>query len=256
MTEAAIRALIIDDEPIARDYLRDLLNESHDVRVVGEAANGIQAIETITRERPDLLFLDIQMPEMDGFEMLSHLDPALLPLIIFVTAHDTYALQAFESNALDYLLKPFDRPRFQKSLDRAVELIRSRNLAGFEKRLRSMVSRLNSDKPPLKKLMIRSRDRIFFLKTENIRFIEAAGNYAVLHAAEKEHLIRKTLYSLEERLDPNIFVRIHRSTIVNLEYIREIVSLNKGEYQILLDNGLALKLSRNYRENLLARFNA
>ncbi len=254
MTDAAIRALIIDDEPVARGYLRDLIHESEEVRVVGEAANGIEAVERIKKERPDLIFLDIQMPEMDGFEVLTRLDPDFLPLIIFLTAHDTYALQAFEAKALDYLLKPFDRPRFRKALDKAVELIRSRNLADFEKRLRSLVSRLNTDRPPLKRLMVRSRDRAYFLRTGDIRFIEAAGNYVVLHVGEDEHLIRETLSSLEGRLAPDTFVRVHRSRIVNLDHVREVISLEKGEYRIVLTDGSQLKLGRSYRNNLLARF--
>ena len=182
MRDAAIRALIIDDEPIARADLRDLIGESEEVLVVGEAASGQEAVGAIRMERPDLIFLDIQMPEMDGFEVLTHLDPASLPLIIFVTAHDSHALKAFEANALDYLLKPFGRPRFRKALDRAVERIRSRDLEVFEERLKALVDRMKSDRPPLTRLMVRSRGRVFFLRTDEIRFIEAAGNYAALHA--------------------------------------------------------------------------
>ena len=254
MRDAAIRALIIDDEPIARAYLRDLIGESEEVLVVGEAASGQEAVGAIRMERPDLIFLDIQMPEMDGFEVLTHLDPASLPLIIFVTAHDSHALKAFEANALDYLLKPFGRPRFRKALDRAVERIRSRDLEVFEERLKALVDRMKSDRPPLTRLMVRSRGRVFFLRTDEIRFIEAAGNYAALHAGEDEHLIRETLSSLEGRLDPNTFLRVHRSTIVNLDFIREIIPLERGEYRIVMSGGIPLKLGRSYRDNLLARF--
>ena len=254
MTGSFVRALIVDDEPVARDYLRDLLLESKDIRVVGEAANGKEAVEALRKKRPDLIFLDIQMPEMDGFEVLAHFEPASLPAIIFVTAYDRYALQAFEANALDYLLKPFDRRRFQKAMDRALSLIRSRDLAAFEKRLKSLIGRLNEDRAPLKRIMIHSRDRAYFLRTGDIRFIEAAGNYMVLHVGEDEHLIRETLISLEGRLAPDTFVRIHRSFIVNLDFVREIISLDKGDYRVVLTDGSHLKLGRCYRDNLLARF--
>jgi two-component system LytT family response regulator len=254
VTGSFVRALIVDDEPVARDYLRDLLLESKDIRVVGEAASGKEAVNAIRTKRPDLIFLDIQMPEMDGFEVLAHFEPASLPAIVFVTAYERYALQAFEANALDYLLKPFDRRRFQKAMDRALSLIRSRDLAAFEKRLKSLIGRLNEDRAPLKRIMVRSRDRAYFLKTDDIRFIEAAGNYAALHAGEGEHLIRETLRSLERRLDPDLFVRIHRSYIVNLDFVREVISLDKGDYRIVLTDGNHLRLGRCYRENLLARF--
>ena len=254
MRDAAIRALIIDDEPVARAYLRDLISESEEILVVGEAASGQEAVEAIQMERPGLIFLDIQMPEMDGFEVLTHLDPASLPLIIFVTAYDSHALKAFEANALDYLLKPFGRPRFRKALDKAVERIRSRNLESFEERLKALVNHLKSDRPPLTRLMVRSRGRVFFLRTDEIRFIEAAGNYAALHVGEDEHLIRETLSSLESRLDPNTFLRVHRSTIVNLDFISEIISLERGEYRIVMSGSIPLKLGRSYRDNLLARF--
>lgn len=253
MTGAAIRALIVDDEPIARGYIRDLLQESEDVLVVGEAASGEEAVAAIRTKRPDLIFLDIQMPEMDGFEVLTHLDPDSLPSIIFVTAHDRYALQAFEANALDYLLKPFDRPRFQKALDRALELIRSRDLGAFEKRLRSLANHIHKDRTPTHRLLVRTRGRAHFVKTADIRFIEAAGNYAALHVGDDEHLIRETLNSLERRLDPGSFIRIHRSFIVNLDFVREVLSLEKGDYRVVLTDGNRLRLGRRYRDNLLSR---
>ena len=254
MTSATVRALIIDDEPVAREYLQDLLHEREDVSVVGEAANGSEAVEAIQRERPDLIFLDIQMPELDGFDVLTRLSPDQLPVIIFVTAHDRYALQAFEANALDYLLKPFDRPRFQKALDRAVAQVQSRDLTAFEKRLRSLVNHLHTDRPPTQRLMIRSRGRAHFVKTADILFIEAAGNYAALHVGGEEHLIRETLSSLERRLDPESFVRIHRSFIVNLDHVREVLTQEKGDYRIVVTDGRHLRLGRSYRDNLLARF--
>jgi two-component system LytT family response regulator len=253
MTGTAVRALIIDDEPVARDYLRDLLCESEDVRVVGEAANGREAIEAIREKRPDLIFLDIQMPEMDGFEVLTHLDPDDLPALIFVTAHDRYALQAFEANALDYLLKPFDRPRFRKALDRALALIRSRDLTAFEERLRSLAAHIHKDRAPSPRILVRSRGRAHFVKAADIRFIEAAGNYAALHIGDDEFLIRETLDSLEGRLHPESFVRIHRSFIVNLDFIREVLLLEKGDYRVVLTDGSRLRLGRKYRDSLLSR---
>lgn len=252
-TSEAVRVLIIDDEPIARDYIQGFLEGNRSVCVVGEASNGFEALELIIEKRPDLIFLDIQMPEMDGFEVLKHIDQTYLPHIIFVTAYDEYALKAFEVNAIDYLLKPFDRVRFEKALEKVLDYIRLQKARDFENRVKSLLRNLSPPKKIPQRLAIRSRGRIHFLKIEDIRFIQAAGNYVALHTGEKEHLLRETLKSMEDKLDKDKFVRVHRSTIVNKNYIRELELVTSGEYCIHMSGGERLMLSRKYREKLLNR---
>ena len=252
-TTEAIRVLIIDDEPIARDYIQGFLEGNSSVSVIGEATNGLEALELIIEKKPDLIFLDIQMPEMDGFEVLKHIDQANLPHIIFVTAYDEYALKAFEVNAVDYLLKPFDRVRFEKALEKALDYIRLQKARDFEDRVKALLSGLGPSKEIPQRLAIRSRGRIHFLNIEDIRFIQAAGNYVALHTGEKEHLLRETLKSMEAKLDKDKFLRVHRSTIVNKNYIRELELITSGEYCIHMAGGERLMLSRKYRDRLLNR---
>lgn len=253
MTDSPIKALIVDDEPLAREYLQDLLKEHPDIRVAGEASNGAEALELIERLRPDLLFLDIQMPEMDGFEILAGLDPRHLPHIIFVTAHDQYAVKAFEVHALDYLLKPFDKPRFQRSVDKAIAALRDPASQAWMTRLKALTAGLEREDPYLKRLWIRARGRVYFVDCSAIQNIVAAGNYVALHTDQDEHLMRATMRSLEERLDPARFVRVHRSSIVNLDFVTELQPLGRGEYRLLLANGRRLHLGRKYRNRLLDR---
>ena len=251
MTEKTIRTLIVDDEPIARDYIRDLLNEDKTIDITGEASDGLEAVKTAIVQRPDLIFLDIQMPGMDGFEVVEHLLQVYHPHIIFVTAYDKYALKAFEVNAIDYLLKPFERTRFRKSLERAKEIILSNKDRGFEKRMNELVNDLKEGKKHLKRLLVKSRGRIYFVRTDDIQHIEAAGNYVNLCVAGAEHLIRGTLNAMEKQLDPEKFVRIHRSTIVNMEFIRELQPQPSGEYILHMADSRRLTLSRTYKDNFL-----
>lgn len=244
-----IRLVVVDDEPLARSKVRELVKDDPELRIVAECVNGLEAIPVIENERPDLLLLDVQMPEMGGFEVLEAMEPENLPLVIFVTAYDHYAVKAFEVNALDYLLKPFDRERFNTALARAKVQIRNRENGQIDGRLRELLRELRSEKRCLERLVIKRGGRVFFLSVEEIDWIEAQGNYVAVHAGKKSHLIRETIGSLSEQLDSNKFVRIHRSSIVNLERIRELQPWSHGEYHVILHDGTQLTLSRSYREN-------
>jgi two-component system LytT family response regulator len=252
-----IRALIVDDEPLGRERIRTLLREDAEVDVVGEAADGHQAIASVEHLRPDLLFLDVQMPEMDGFAVLDAIAGKHMPVIIFVTAYDRYAVQAFEVHALDYLLKAFDRERFENAVARAKEEIRRSRDGVLNERLVTLLEDLESRKQRATRLVIKSAGRIFFLPVKEIDWVEAADNYVRIHAGCKEHLMRETLQSLEGRLDPTRFLRVHRSTIVNIDRIREMQPMFHGDYALRLCDGTELTLSRSYRDKLgesLARF--
>jgi len=245
-----IRALIVDDEPLGRERIRTLLREDAEVEVVGECADGRQAIAAVERLKPDLLFLDVQMPEMDGFAVVDAIAAQHMPAIIFVTAYDRYAVQAFEVHALDYLLKSFDRERFQSAVARAKQEIRRSREGALNERLAGLLEDLESRKQRATRVVIKSAGRIFFLPVEEIDWVEAADNYVRIHAGIEAHLVRETLQSLEGRLDPAKFLRIHRSTIVNLDRIRELHPLFHGDYAVRLRDGTELTLSRNYREKL------
>jgi two-component system, LytTR family, response regulator len=246
-----IRALIVDDEPLARERIRTLLEGESDVESIAECGDGLSAISLIERERPDLIFLDIQMPELDGFRVLEALSDALpLPAIIFVTAYDKYALRAFEVHALDYLLKPFDRERFSRALERARSHLRREKKGALDERLLSLLADIKSEPKHLERLVIKSSGRVFFLKTEELDWIEAASNYVRLHAGSESHLMRETMSALEAKLDPKKFLRVNRSAIVNIEKIKELCPLFRGEYEIVLQTGARLTLGRAYREKL------
>jgi two-component system LytT family response regulator len=236
-----IRTLIVDDEPLARSNLAVLLRPDSEVEIVGECGSGEEALAAIRGEKPDLVFLDVQMPECDGFDVLEMLGSDLTPAIVFVTAYDQYALQAFEAGALDYILKPFDNARFERALVRAKERIaRGRN-------------RSNDLPVKLDRLAIKSVGQVLFVKVSEIDWIEAADYYACLHVGAKSHLLRRSMAELEQELDPNLFARIHRSTIVNLNRVRGLKLGEDGEYEVLLENGARLRLSQRYRRQLQAR---
>lgn len=249
-----LRAVIIDDEPVAREYIRDLLQDNSYIRVIGEAASGTAAVQVIIKLKPDLVFLDIQMPEMDGFEVLRHLEQDGMPHVIFVTAHDKYAIKAFEVNALDYLLKPFDKARFLAAVKKTVGYIALAKARDSQAPFTSLFHTLNQKNRYLTKLMVRARGRIYFLEVDNIDYIEAAGNYLLIHAGEKEHLIRSTMSSMVSQLNPELFARIHRSFMVNVTFIQELQASESGGYKVLLQNGERLTLSRTYRDSLLRQF--
>ncbi len=245
-----IRALIVDDEPLARERIRTLLTGEPEIEVVGECGDGHKAVAAIRRHAPDLLFLDVQMPELDGFGVLQELGAQPLPVVVFVTAYDKYALRAFEVHALDYLLKPFDRERFYKTLTRARAQIRQEKSGEVSERILALLADLKGAPKHLERLVIKSGGRVFFLRTEEIDWIEAAGNYVRLHTGGEEHLLRETMSKLEAQLDPGKFLRIHRSTIVNLERIQELQPAFHGDYVVLLRDGTRLTLSRSYRDKL------
>jgi two-component system LytT family response regulator len=247
-----IRTLIVDDEPLGRERIRTLLAGDPEIEVVGECLDGRQAITAIEQRNPDLVFLDVQMPEVDGFSVLEAICVERMPVIIFVTAYDRYAVQAFEVHALDYLLKSYDRERFSAAVQRAKEEIqRSRGEGALNERLVGLLENLQTKKDRLTRLVIRSAGRIVFLRVEEIDWIEAADNYVRVHAGKESHLIRETLQSLEKRLDSGKFLRIHRSFLVNLDRIRELQPIFHGDYAVKLADGTELTLSRNYREKLL-----
>jgi two-component system, LytTR family, response regulator len=245
-----IRTLIVDDEPLGRERVRTLLRGDPEIEIVGEAADGHKALAAIRKLKPDLLFLDVQMPEMDGFAVLEALEAEEMPVVIFVTAYDRYAVQAFEVHALDYLLKSFDRERFAAAAARAKQELTRRKTEGLNPRLAALLEELQARKKYITRLVIHSGGRISFLRAEEIDWIEAADNYARLHVGRESHLLRETMQSLERRLDPVKFARIHRSTIVNVDRIAELQSLFHGDYAVRLRDGTELTLSRGYREKL------
>jgi two-component system LytT family response regulator len=277
----AIRVVIADDEPPARAKIRRFLAGDPTVAIVAEAGSGLETIAAVERTSPDLLFLDVQMPEPDGFGVLAALDPAALPHVIFTTAYDEYAVRAFEVHALDYLLKPFDEERFRKALRRAGEQIerntgevtrrgdRALGIGGrvdllgpgqpqdgpasalpWEERLQRLLDEAQPPARPLERILVRRGEEATLLRTTEILWIEAAGNYSRLHTAGDSYLIRGTLNGLETRLDPARFVRIHRSHIVNLDQLRSLHPWSHGDWLVHLHDGTELMLSRRYRDRL------
>jgi two-component system LytT family response regulator len=245
-----IRTLIVDDEPLARERLRKLLEAEPDVEIVGEAGDGREAAAAIERAQPDLVFLDIQMPELDGFGVVETIRTARTPEIIFVTAFSQHALRAFEVHALDYLLKPFDRERFQVALGRARTRLAQARSDELSERLTALLAEMRPEARTTDRLAIKSGGRVLFLKLADIDWIEAADNYVNLHVGAESHLLRETMTALEARLDASQFLRINRSTIVNVERIKELRPMFHGDYAVILRNGSRLSLSRGYRDKL------
>ncbi len=245
-----IRTLIVDDEPLARYRLRQLLQNEPDIELVGECADGREAVITIRKSPPDLLFLDVHMPELDGFGVIEAIGTGpSVPVIVFVTAHDRFALRAFEVHAVDYLLKPFDRERFRKALSRAIERVRNRDGAVNSRRQTAMLADLQT--PGFaNRLAVKSGGHVVWVKLDEIDWIGSADNYAELHLGAKSHLLRETLGTLEGRLPADRFIRISRSAIVNQHRIQELHRLFYGGYEVVLQNGTRLTLSRRYRAKL------
>lgn len=262
MTKATIRTLIVDDELLARRRISNLLRAKEEFVVIGECANGKTAVEAIQQQAPEVVFLDVQMPDLDGFGVLQALGKTSLPVIVFVTAFDQYAIKAFEFHALDYLLKPFDDERFEKTLEWVKEQLRQKEFRHLSNRMASLLQD-HSPKPDLaapfktpSRLVIRSAGRVQIIRTCEIEWIEAEGYYARVHVGGKSHLMRETLSHLETQLDSMQFLRIHRSTIINLEQVKELQPISHGEYIVVLQNGTQLRLSRSYREKLSVILNA
>ena len=248
--ESSVRVLIVDDEPLARERLRDMLKADSRIEIIAECVGGEQAIEAIQELAPDLVFLDVEMPGKDGFSVLEALDANHLPVVIFVTAYDQYAVRAFEVHALDYLLKPFDQERFDKALTRAVANIRNEKSENLTARILKTLEEMKARPVHLERLVIKMNGHVYFVKTEEIDWLEAEGNYVRLHAGRESYLLRDTISALESQLDPRKFVRVHRSAIVNIDRIQELQPWFHGEYRILLGEGVQLTLSRSYRERL------
>ena len=246
------RAVIVDDEPLARQRIHELLAGAEDIEVIAECANGVEAIEAIENSPPDLLFLDVQMPELDGFDVLRAVGVGRVPAVIFVTAFEHFALRAFEAHALDYLLKPFDDERFGAALQRARERIHQRKGGDLDIRLRALLEEMRGGRGYLQRLVVPTGHRSTFIRTEEIDWIEAERKYIRLHVRGTTHLLRENLSGIESALDPAKFCRIHRSTIVNIDRIQAVESLFGGEYLVVLQDGTKLTSGRTYRRNLHA----
>jgi two-component system, LytTR family, response regulator len=245
-----IRAIIVDDEPLAREGVRLHLEAETDIEIVGEAGSGEEAVTLVETLRPDLLFLDVQMPGLDGFAVLDAIGPQHMPMTIFTTAYDEFALRAFDAHAIDYILKPYDAERFRMAIERARMHLTGRRKAYIDERLDSLLEELRTRNQYLERLVVRANGRILILRVAEIDWIEAASNYVRLHAGGKEFLLRETMTALESKLDPMDFVRIHRSTIVRVDRIRELEPLFQGDYVVVLDDTTRLTSSRGYRERL------
>jgi two-component system, LytTR family, response regulator len=249
-SQPRLRAVIADDEPLARERLRSYLLRDTDMVIVQECIDGVEAIEAVRTHRPDLLFLDIEMPGADGFEVLQTAGIDKIGGVIFVTAFDQHALRAFEYHAIDYLLKPFTQERFEEALAHAKALLRTDSPEALRDQLAAMLGDLKSPSEYLTRLVVKSDGRIMLLRVEKIEWIEAAGNYVTLHVGGSSYLIRQTMNDIESRLDPKQFLRIHRSAIVNVESIKEMEPLFHGDFSVLLTSGKRLSLSRNYRDRI------
>jgi len=234
---AGVRTLIVDDEPLARANLRVLLQRHAEIQIVGESGSGIEAIQEIREKKPDLVFLDVQMPECDGFDVVEIVGRDVPAAVIFVTAYDQYALRAFDAGALDYLLKPFDDTRFELALSRALDKLQRQRPAARSARL-----------------TVKSGGQILFVEPGEIDWIEAEDYYACLHVGAKSHLLQRSISDLEQELDPDVFCRIHRSAIVNLTRVRGLQLNRSGEYEALLNGGIALPISRRYRRQIQSAF--
>ena len=250
MKNQPIRALIADDETLARKFIGQMLKDDRDFEIIGECGNGKETVAMIRKESPDIVFLDVQMPEMDGFAVLESIGIERLPEIIFTTAYEQYAIRAFELHALDYLLKPFDQTRFKDAIKYAKERFRSERRNDGRMQISALLENIKNKPQYVERLVIRSSGRITFLRIDEINWIEADDKYVHLHAGKARPMVRQTLSAMEVQLDPAKFRRVHRSAIVNVERIAELQPLFSGEYSILLQDGTKLTLSRNYKDKL------
>jgi two-component system LytT family response regulator len=245
-----LTTLIVDDEPLARAGLRLLLAADADVASIDEAAGGDEAVARIVDRRPDLVFLDVQMPEMDGFSVLERVGPARMPAVVFVTAHDRYAIQAFDINAIDYLLKPVTEERFAQALLRAKARLQSTDETSAQ--IRALLETLSSPTAPVTRVAVRSATRIFFVEVDDVDWMQAAENYVELHVGRESHLLHVSMSALERALDPTRFLRIHRSLIVNVRRIRDLEPTLHGEFVVTLKSGVRLQSSRTYHQRIKA----
>jgi two-component system, LytTR family, response regulator len=248
----SIRALIVDDEPLARKRIRNLLAGEGDIAGIDECGTGREAIQMIRERSPDLLFLDIQMPEVNGFDVVQAIPEDRMPITIFVTAYDQHALRAFEVHALDYLLKPCNQDRFRRALERARAQLASCRTPGVDGGLKALINELRAEQNYISRFMVKSFNRVVFIKASEVDWIESAANYALLHVGEKTHIVRETMQALESKLSPKSFQRISRSAIVNIERVKELQPMGKGRYIIILSTGKQLTMSRGIRDLQLA----
>jgi len=247
-----LTVLLVDDEPLARAGLRVLLERDPEIAAVHEARDGQEAVTAIRATLPDLVFLDVQMPEMDGFEVVRQIGSVEMPAVVFVTAHDQYAIQAFEVNAIDYLLKPVTEQRFTQALERVKARLKSDMGSADDRQMRYLLESLAAPKRYVKRLAVRASGKIMFVEAGDIDWIEAAENYVQVHTARSGHLLHVTMNALEKSLDPEVFLRIHRSLIVNVGRIRELQPAMHGEYVVTLASGVRLQSGRMYSERLKA----
>jgi two-component system LytT family response regulator len=245
-----LRALIVDDEPLARDRLRGLLAGEDSVEIVGECSNGTEAVAAIRNSPLDLVFLDVQMPGPDGLQVIRDLPPAHRPAVIFVTAHERFARDAFDVQAIDYLLKPFDRERLQTALRRVHEHLRARQTGFLEQKLETLFAEVPAPAKKNERFAVKADGRVVFLKPDEIIWVEAADNYVLLHLASSQLIVRETMSALEERFGTQNFVRVNRSALVNLDQIKELQPTFHGDYVVLLRDGTKLPLSRTLRGQL------
>jgi two-component system, LytTR family, response regulator len=238
-------ALVVDDEPLAREGMRMLLAAEDEIQKVLEARSGAEAVELIRSEEPDIVFLDVQMPEMNGFEVLQEIGPESMPAVIFVTAHDQYAIKAFEINAIDYLLKPVTRQRFKEALRRATDRLRS---PSTDERMLSMLQTIASPRKYMTRIAVRSGGKTYFVELAEVDWMQAAENYVQLHTASAKHLVHVPIQTLQDSIDPDRFLRIHRSLIVNLQQVKEIEPASHGECVLVLHSGVRLQSSRTYSD--------
>jgi len=243
--------LIVDDEPIARKGIRRFLNAESDIEIIGECADGVEAVEMIQQQKPDLVLLDIQMPELDGFGVIEALEGKNIPVVIFITAFDEFALKAFSVHALDYLLKPLKQEQFHVALERAKAILGFKQKKQFEEQLNTMLKFVSSHRTYLERLIIKSNKSIIVLNVRDVDWFEAYGDYIRVHCNMKTHLIKNTMTELEKSLDPKMFVRVHRSTILQLNRVKELRPLSNGDYVVTLSDGANVSLSRTYSEKVL-----
>lgn len=249
-----IRALIVDDMLLARERVRDCLSLDSEIEIIGECKNGFEAIGVIRELKPDLVFLDVQMPGLGGFEVVEELGFDQMPIIVFVTAYDEFALNAFEANALDYVLKPFDDERFRRAVERAKREIKSASAGKAGNQLLRLIQDVKKEPKYLQRIMVKTVEQTILVPVREIYWISAAGNYLELHTVSATHLIRERISTFEKKLNPGEFARIHRSTIVNLNFIKELRPLFNGDHQVILNNGKQLNMSRTYYEKLQLLF--
>ncbi len=250
MMKEKIRTMIIDDEPLARRRVRKLLGADLDFDIIGDCANGREAIQEILAQKPQLVFLDVQMPEINGFDVIEAIGETDLPMVIFVTAYDKYAVRAFEVHAVDYLLKPFDRARFDKAIQQVKLRLRTEDSGELSTRTLALLEAFRATTNYLERFIIKTGGRVFFIKTDAIDWLEAEGKYVRIHTGKDSHLLREAIGNIEARLDPKKFLRIHRSHIVNIERIKELESWFHNEYRVILRDGTKLMMSRSCRKRL------